>query len=76
LLCGMGLCLPIRNRVLGSILLILSPNAEGNLMYQVIDEYTDNRVITLGLVLLFILISNLCLWTTVYGVAKNVFSGH
>jgi hypothetical protein len=44
-------------------------------MYELIDEYTDNRVITLGLILLFIIISNLCLGTMIYGAVKNVLFG-
>jgi hypothetical protein len=45
-------------------------------MYEVLDEYTDNRVITLGLILLFIIISNLCIWTMVFGGIKRVLLGH
>jgi hypothetical protein len=30
-------------------------------MFQVIDEYTENRVITCGLIVLFIFLGNACL---------------
>jgi hypothetical protein len=34
-------------------------------MFQVIDEYTENRIITCGLIVLFVFLSNVCLFCLV-----------